>query len=128
LSVARASNVDVWHWNNGGNVEIWIWDIEKGVFWEKERENVPQTTALQTSDQDLDLRIFPKFTNCLGTIVETQLACQVDESPAFALADTAYNASKGTELNVDDDLDCCQRMQFFNVPTDLNVEFENFNI
>jgi hypothetical protein len=36
-------------------------------------ENVPQTATLQTSDQDLDFRIFSEFPNGLGAIVKTQI-------------------------------------------------------
>ncbi len=63
-------------------------------------DNVPDTTALQSSDQNLAIWVFLKHLDSLIAVIETCLSCQVKEPQVFAVAHAADDAGQGAELDV----------------------------
>jgi hypothetical protein len=74
----------------------------------REQKNIPKTTTLQTSNQDLDTFVISEPTNYLGPILEIAITGEIQERPAFGIADTANDTSELAELDVDDNLKLCQ--------------------
>jgi hypothetical protein len=71
---------------------------------ERERGNIPETTTFQSSNQDLDTFVISETTNDPAAIIEITITGEIQERPAFGIADTADDTSELTELHIDDDL------------------------
>jgi len=89
-----------------------VWDNKKAEEW-REKGNIPETTTLQSSNQDLDIFVISETSNDLGAIIEIAITGEIQERPAFGVADTANDTSELAELHVDDDLGFVS----LNVPT-----------
>ncbi len=79
----------------------------------REKANVPKTTTLQPSNQDLDILVISELSNDLGAIVKMAITSKIQERPVFGIANTADDPSELAELDVDDNLGCVN----MNVPT-----------
>lgn len=72
----------------------------------REEGNIPKTTTLQSSNQDLDIFVISETSNDLGAIIEITITGKIQERPALGIADTADDTSKLAELHIDDNLGC----------------------
>lgn len=72
----------------------------------REEGNIPKTTTLQSSNQDLDIFVISETSNDLGAIIEIAITGEIQERPALGIADTADDTSKLAELHIDDNLGC----------------------
>jgi hypothetical protein len=89
-----------------------VWDNKKAEEW-REKGNIPETTTLQSSNQDLDTFVISETANDSAAIIEIAITGEIQERPAFGVADTANDTSELAELHVDDDLGFVS----LNVPT-----------
>ena len=66
--------------------------------------HLPETTAFQTGNKNLNLLIVAKLLDDLGAVLEGGITSKVEEAPVLALADTADDTGKKTELHVNNNL------------------------
>lgn len=85
---------------SGWLAECYGWEWDNGV----RIGGLPETSTFQTGNQDLGILVFSESLDSLRAVVKRRVSSEVDEAPAFALADTTDDTGQGAKLDVDDDL------------------------